>query len=165
MKHDNFLILGIDPGLGKTGYGLIKLDGYEKKIIEGGIVKTKVKEPLEKRLFAIYKGINEIINEYKPSVIVIEEIYVHKQYPRIAMIMGYVRGILLMVAGMHSIPVVSYSSTRIKKFLTGSGRASKQQVQRMIKEQLKIKKVSYPEDVSDALAAALCHANVMSSNV
>ena len=165
MKHDNFLILGIDPGLGKTGYGLIELDGYERKIIEGGIVKTKVKEPIEKRLFAIYKGINEVIDEYKPSVIVIEEIYVHKQYPRTAMIMGYVRGILLMVAGMNSIPVVGYSSTKIKKFLTGNGRASKQQVQRMVKEQLKIKKVSYSEDVSDALAAALCHANFISSNV
>lgn len=165
MKYDNFLILGIDPGLGKTGYGLIKLDGYGKKIVEGGILKTKVKEPLEKRLFAIYKGINEVISEYKPSVVVIEEIYVHKQYPRTAMIMGYVRGILLMVAGMHSIPVMSYSSTKIKKFLTGNGRASKQQVQRMVKEHLKIKEVSYPEDVSDALAAALCHANVISSKV
>lgn len=163
MKLDNSLILGIDPGLNRTGYGLIKLDGYGKKIIEGGVVKTKVKEPLEKRLFTIYEGINEIINEYQPSVVVIEEIYVHKQYPRTAMIMGYVRGIFLMLAGMHSIPVVSYSSTRIKKFLTGSGRASKQQVQRMIREQLKIKKVSYSEDVSDALAAALCHANVISS--
>ena len=165
MKYNSLLILGVDPGLGKTGYGLVRTDGREERLVEGGIIQSKAKEPVEERLVAIYKGVDEIINEYKPSVIVIEELYVHKRYPKTAVIMGYVRGILLMIAGMYSIPVVSYSSTQIKKFLTGSGRASKQQVQRMVKERLRVSKVFSPDDVSDALAAALCHARVLSANV
>ena len=164
MKYDNSLILGVDPGLEKTGYGLVRVDGNEEKLIEGGVVRSKVGIPIEDRLVSIFKGISEIITEFKPSVVVIEELYIHKSYPKTSMIIGYVRGIILMTARLNSIPVVSYPATTIKKFLTGSGRASKQQVQKMIMKRLKINKAPSPDDVSDALATALCHACVMSIN-
>jgi len=164
MNYNSSLILGVDPGLEKTGYGLVSVDGNEEKLIEGGVVRSKIGIPIEDRLVSIFKGISEVITEFKPSVVVIEELYVHKSYPKTAMIIGYVRGIILMTARLNSISVVSYPATTIKKFLTGNGRASKQQVQKMIMKRLKINKVPSPDDVSDALATALCHADVMSIN-
>ena len=164
MKYNNSLILGVDPGLEKTGYGLIKVDGNEEKLVEGGVVRSKVGIPVEDRLVSIFKGISEVIAEFKPSVVVIEELYIHKSHPKTALIMGYVRGVILMTAGLNSIPVVSYPATTIKKFLTGNGRASKQQVQKMIMKRLRINKVPSPDDVSDALATALCHACSVSIN-
>ncbi len=159
MKPNELVILGIDPGLEKTGYGLISCCSGEEKLIEGGVIRTKVKSLIEERLAVLYKGMDELINDHSPSVISIEDVYVHKQYPKTALIIGYVRGVYLMLAGLHNIPVAHYSATRIKKFLTGNGRASKEQIQRTIMSRLKIAKTPHPNDVSDALAAALCHAS------
>jgi len=161
MKHSNTLILGIDPGLEKTGYGLIKIDGNIEKVVEGGVVRSGANKPIESRLVSIYKGINEIIREFNPSTVAIEELYIHKSYPKTAVLMGYVRGVILLSAGLSSISVVNYSATAVKKFLTGNGRATKEQVQRMIMSRLNLNKVPTPNDVSDALAIALCHASVM----
>ena len=159
MKPDELLILGIDPGLEKTGYGLISCRSGEEKLIEGGVIRTKVKSRLEERLAALYKGMDELISDFSPSVMAIEEVYVHRQYPKTALIIGYVRGVYLMLAGLHNIHVAPYSATRIKKSLTGNGRASKEQIQRTIMNRLQIEKTPHPNDVSDALAAALCHAS------
>ncbi|MCK4965942.1 crossover junction endodeoxyribonuclease RuvC [bacterium] len=159
MKPNELVILGIDPGLEKTGYGLVSCCSGKEKLIEGGVIRTKIKSLLEERLAVLYKGMDELINDYGPSVIAIEDVYVHKKYPKTALIIGYVRGVYLMLAGLHNIPVAHYSATRIKKFLTGNGRASKEQIQRTIMSRLKIAKTPHPNDVSDALAAALCHAS------
>lgn len=161
MSYAQLVILGVDPGLEKTGYGLVSILPGQEKLIEGGLIYSKTKDPIEKRLSVLYKGMDELIQEYSPSVIAIEEVYVHKAYPRTALVMGYVRGVYLMLSGLHDIPVAHYSATQIKKFLTGNGRASKEQVQRTIINRLQIVKTSYPNDVSDALAAALCHASIL----
>ncbi len=165
MKNDIKVILGIDPGLEKTGYGLIRIEGNREKLIEGGVVRSKRSESMEFRLVSIYKGISEIISEFKPSVIAIEEIFIHKSYPKTALIMGYVRGVILMSAGLNSIPVFNYPATTIKKFLTGSGRASKDQIQRMVKKRLNINNTLTPDDVSDAIAIALCHSSAVLNNI
>ena len=116
MKFSELVILGIDPGLEKTGYGLVNYVVGTERLMEGGVIRTKRTNPVEERLAVLYKGMDELIVEYNPSVIVIEEVYVHRQYPRIAMIMGYVRGIFLALAGLYNIPVAHYSATRIKNF-------------------------------------------------
>ena len=95
----------------------------------------------------------------------IEEVFIHKSYPKTVLIMGYVRGVILMSAGLNSIPVFNYPATTIKKFLTGSGRASKDQIQRIVKKRLNINNTLTPDDVSDAIAIALCHSSAVLNNI
>ena len=154
-------VLGIDPGLHVTGYGLVDADDSCNRLVEAGVIRTKPSHPLERRLVELYNGLGEIIAEYSPDACSVEEIYAHYRHPRTAVIMGHARGALFLVAGKAEIPVFSYSATRIKKSLTGSGHASKEQVSRMIASTLNCSDAVLPADATDALAAALCHINVM----
>lgn len=161
-------ILGVDPGLSITGYGCINLICDNKsaragniKLIEAGVIRTKPKDPIEKRLAIHFDDFSEILEDFKPDVIVVEDLYSHYKNPRTAIIMGHVRGAIIAAAGVRSLKVVSYSANRIKSSLTGNGHASKEQVQRMIMSVLGLDSVPTPADVADALAAALCHANVV----
>ena len=154
------IILGIDPGLNITGYGLINDDNGAVNVIEAGVLRSKAAHPLERRLCDLYEGLNSLISEFVPDAVSVEEVYSHYNHPRTAVIMGHARGVLFLAAGKADIPVYSYSATRIKKSLTGSGRATKEQVSRMICSVLNCDTSSVPADVSDALAAALCHYNV-----
>ncbi len=156
------VILGIDPGLSITGYGCVELEGKDINLVEGGVIRTHSREKLELRLASIFNGLNRIVENVKPENIVVEELYSHYAHPLTAVKMGYVRGIVFLVAANYSIPVWSYSATRIKKSLTGNGKSSKEAVQKAIKLILNLKDLPYPPDVSDALAIALCHANVVS---
>src|SRR5262249_45034 len=105
----------------------------------------------------LYDGIGEVIEQYWPGVVVVEQIYAHYQHPRTAILMAHARGVLFLAAGVRDIPVVSYSATRIKKTVTGNARARTEQLQRTIQRELGLEKVPEPPDVADALAAALCH--------
>jgi crossover junction endodeoxyribonuclease RuvC len=155
-KSDN-VIVGIDPGLGVTGYGVLELSDGTVTLREAGYIRTNRRTTMAQRLEEIYSGLNSVIDEFKPESIIIEDLYSHYRHPRTAIIMGHARGAVYLSAAFSKVPVKSYGATMIKKSLTGNGRASKQQIQHMIKKALGLKKLPEPADVADALAVALCH--------
>lgn len=153
------IIIGIDPGLLVTGYGVLKSNGPETSVLEAGLIKTDNKGSFEEKLMEIFSETGKIIRQYRPNYIAVEELYSHYVHPKTAIIMGHARGMVFLQAARNKIPIVSYASTRIKKSLTGNGRASKSQMQRMIKTTLNLKQDVCSPDTADALAAALCHHN------
>jgi len=155
------IIVGIDPGSQITGYGVLNAQGTEVKVAEAGIIKTEKNDLFENKLKEIYTEIGKIIEQFRPDYFAVEELYSHYVHPKTAIVMGHARGVVFLQAAMHNIPVISYASTRIKKSLTGNGRASKNQVQKMIKVALDLKEDIYSPDTADALAAALCHVNAI----
>jgi crossover junction endodeoxyribonuclease RuvC len=150
-------ILGIDPGLNITGYGVLESDGARLRLCEAGVVRGRSRGSLTARLVEIHQGVAEVIASLKPDVMAIEELYSHYERPRTAILMGHARGVICLAAGQAGIPVVHYAATRIKRILTGSGRAPKSQMQRAIQRELALSAPPEPPDVADALAAALCH--------
>ena len=149
-------ILGIDPGLNTTGYGVIDVATGKVRLLEAGVVKSRAKE-LAHKVQEIYDGVREVIEMFSPEVMAMEELYTHYERPTVAIQMGHARGCICLAAAQAGIGVVSYKATKIKKLLTGSGRASKDQMQRAIKLELGLDKYPDPPDVADALAIALCH--------
>jgi len=154
-------VLGIDPGLRVTGYGLVQARGVRTSIVEAGVIRSDSSDSLADRVRTIYLQLRDILREFEPDVIAVEELYSHYKHPVTSILMGHARGVLFLAAAEAGLPVESYAATRIKKALTGSGRASKEQVQRMIQSTLGLAALPEPADVSDALAVALCHANVL----
>jgi crossover junction endodeoxyribonuclease RuvC len=152
-------ILGIDPGLRITGYAVLESSSDGPRVCEAGVIRSSEARSLDmaQRLRAVYTGIDEVIEQFRPGVVVVEQLYAHYEHPRTAILMAHARGVIFLAAGQHGLPVVSYNATRIKKTVTGSGRASKDQVQRTIQRELNLAKLPEPPDVADALAAALCH--------
>ena len=148
-------ILGIDPGLGATGYGIIEDRNF--KLIEAGVIRTKPNTPIQVRLKKIFDALTEIMEEHEVSVLVLEKIYSHYKHPTTAILMGHARAAVCLACGAREVRLVSYPSTKIKKTITGNGHASKQQVQRMVQDILKLKYPPEPVDVSDALAMAISY--------
>ena len=155
------IILGIDPGLHVTGYGVLESFGNGTKVLEAGVIRTGESKSFEHKLRDIFSEIGLIIRQFKPDYIAVEELYSHYVHPKTAIIMGHARGVVFLQAARSKIPVISYASTRIKKSLTGNGRASKGQVQKMIRSALKLRQEIASPDTADALAVALCHHNVL----
>jgi crossover junction endodeoxyribonuclease RuvC len=153
-------VLGIDPGLQVTGYAVLEVRPGGPHVCEAGIVRTTEGKPttdLAPRLCALYDGIVEIVEQYQPQAVALEQLYAHYNHPRTAILMAHARGVIFLAAAQHSLPVVSYTATRIKKTITGHGRASKEQMQHAIRTELRLPRLPEPADVADALAAALCH--------
>ena len=157
-------ILGIDPGLHITGYGIIDSDNGEYKIVEAGVVRTNKKDNMELRLFEISKELENIIAQFKPEAVAVEDLYSHYDHPKTAIIMGHARGIVFLKAAQANLPVFPYASTRIKNSLIGNGRASKRQMQMMIASTFGVSEIFDPPDIADALAVALCHSRAMITN-
>ena len=153
-------ILGIDPGLERTGYGVIDVPAgaAPPRLIEAGVIRTRPGNPLPARLAEIHAGLGGVFADFRPDTMAVEELYSHYRHPRTAILMGHARGIALVAAAQAGVAVVSYSATNVKKSLLGSGHASKEQVQRMVQSLFALKDVPHPPDVADALAVALCHA-------
>lgn len=151
------LVLGVDPGLAATGYGLVESLGDRNRLVEGGVIRSDKNDSLEKRVGAIFAGMQELVTEFKPTVLAMEDLYSHYKHPKTAIIMGHARGAVLVAAHQQGIPVAHYAATAIKMTLTGNGRARKEQVQRMVCDALGLTGPMDPFDTSDALAAALCH--------
>src|SRR5207237_9357446 len=129
-------------------------------VCEAGFIRStegRERPELADRLRSLHSSLVEVIDQLQPKIVVVEQLYAHYAHPRTAILMGHARGVIFLAAAQHDLPVVSYSATRIKKTITGSGRASKDQVQRTIQRELGLAKVPEPPDVADALAAALCH--------
>ncbi|MFT7144613.1 MAG: crossover junction endodeoxyribonuclease RuvC [Alphaproteobacteria bacterium] len=155
-------ILGIDPALGTTGWGVIEVNGNQSHFIAGGVIKTNAKNTHPQRLKTIHDDLNEIISTYSPSEVAVEEVYVNSN-PRTSLKLGQARGICLLVPTLHELLVSEYTPTEIKKAIAGSGKAAKEQVAIMVKMLLPTAGF-ITHDTSDALAVALCHANISRYN-
>lgn len=150
-------ILGIDPGTGILGFGVIEASASNKvELIDGGVIKTPVKEKDHIRLETIYDELDEIISEHKPEVMAVEKLF-FAQNVTTAMSVSQARGVVLLAGVKHKMSIFEYTPLQIKQALTGYGRADKKQIQEMVKIILKLDQVPQPDDCADALAAAICH--------
>lgn len=154
-------ILGIDPALTKTGWGMIEVNGNSFKYIASGLIRTNDKKTMPERLKEIHSQLIPIISLYKPNIASIEETFVNVN-PVSSLKLGHARGAIMLSLSICDIELHEYSATAIKKSITGVGRAQKQQIQAMI-DILLPKNEAKTEDESDALAAAICHANNQSN--
>lgn len=149
-------ILGIDPGLQVCGYGCLEADSGTETLVEAGFVKTDPKLELAEKLKHIGEDIDALLDTLNPTVVAVEELYAHYAHPRTAILMGHARGVILQHCAARDIQIQSFSATRIKKSLTGNGRATKEQMQRTVQTVMGLSEVPEPHDVADAIAVALC---------
>ena len=149
-------ILGIDPGLIQTGFGIISVRDNQSTLVDYGIIKPSSKDNLAKRLLAIFNDVCTIITDFNPQVFAIEDIFYGKNV-KSAMRLGQARGASIVAAAAKQIPIYEYSARKVKQSLTGNGNAHKNQVQFMVKATLQMDHNPEPLDASDALAVALCH--------
>jgi crossover junction endodeoxyribonuclease RuvC len=150
-------ILGIDPGLNITGYGVIEPSGRGIRVVEAGVVRGKSRGSLSLRVKEIHEGITDVIASLKPEAVALEDLYSHYDRPKTAILMGHARGVIVLAAAQAGIPMTAYAATQVKKILTGAGRAPKSQMQTAIQRELGLRELPEPADVADALAIALCH--------
>ncbi len=150
-------VLGIDPGLNITGYGVLEVAAGGPKLCEAGVIRGRAKTSLPSRVAEIFAGVADVIANFKPTVVSLEQLYSHYQRPRTAILMGHARGVICLAAAQAGVPVASYSATQVKKIMTNNGRAGKAQVQRAVQQELRLGQMPEPPDVADALAIALCH--------
>lgn len=148
-------ILGIDPALHITGFGIIDWNGSGFRTVSAGTVRTDPREPLPQRLLRIHTAIETLIRKYKPDVLVVEKVYAHYRHPATAFVLGQARGVICLAGAAARIPVAEYAATRVKKALTGKGLAPKQQVQRTVASLLGLTALPKYLDVTDALALAV----------
>ena len=149
-------ILGIDCGSERTGYGVIESDGRSHRMVAAGVIRTNPKKGLETRLMEIVAGLRGVIGEYAPEAAAVEEVF-HSKNPKSALKLAHVRGVALLAIAEARIPLGEYSPLEVKTCVVGYGRAEKHQVQLMVKNLLGLQEAQ-PEDASDAIAVAICHA-------
>ena len=149
--------LGIDPGLNRTGYAVIERSAGGPVLREGGVIRSAQKLSLAERVREIGEGVREVVEQYRPAVMAIEQVFSTVQYPKTALLMAHARGAILYAAAERNVRVVHYTARQIKRLLTGSGKAGKEQVQRAIQNELHLAALLEPNDVADAAAVALCH--------
>jgi crossover junction endodeoxyribonuclease RuvC len=148
-------ILGIDPGLRTTGYGVIEFGSARVRLVEAGVVTPKLTGTLEERLRELHDGMCAVVASTRPDVMVIEELYATYKNPLTAIMMGHARGVLCLAGAQHGVPVHTLAHSLVKRALIGSGAARKDQVNMMVTQLLGLRKRPHPNDVSDALALAL----------
>jgi len=154
-------VIGIDPGLNITGYGIVICRAHEAKLLEAGVIRIPRSHGgnLPERLESLFVELQQVIEEFKPQTMCLEEVYSHATYPRTSILMGHARGVICLAARLAGMPVLSFSAKRVKQSITGNGNASKLQVQRAVQNYFSLHRLPYPPDVADALAVALCYAN------
>lgn len=153
-------ILGIDPGTAITGYGIIEVKGNVLRALDYGCIRTSAKASPSFRYTQIYKGLCELLERFSPDAVAVETQFVHKNVAT-AIKLGMSRGVAVLAPSLRSIPIFEYAPTRAKKAVVGNGSASKVQVQAMVKALLSLSVLPTPEDASDALALAICHAHTL----
>ena len=154
-------VIGIDPGLNATGYGVIECRRGGVKLIEAGVIRMPRSrgDNLPARLEMLFEQLREVMEEFRPQAMCLEEVYTHADYPQTSVLMGHARGVICLAARLESIPVVSFPAKRVKQSVTGNGNASKTQVQRAVQHFFSLERTPQPPDVADALAVALCFVN------
>jgi len=155
---DPTCIIGIDPGLNATGYGVIECAPGGVRLIEAGVIRLPRSrgDNLPLRLERLFAGLREVMEEFHPQAMCLEEVYSHPGYPQTSVLMGHARGVICLAARLAMIPVVSFPARRVKQSVTGNGNASKSQVQRAVQNFFSLAAAPDPPDVADALAVALC---------
>jgi crossover junction endodeoxyribonuclease RuvC len=154
-------VIGIDPGLEVTGYAIVEPGGTGPRVIEAGVIRAgRSEDGLSARLDVLHRGILEVLDAFPPSALALEQVHSHWKHPRTAILMAHARGVIVLAAAQRGVPVVGYAASRIKKTLTGSGKALKDQMQRSIQIELGLKFLPEPHDVADACAVALCHFHI-----
>lgn len=149
-------VLGIDPGTLTSGYGIVAEEDHKLFHVASGGISPSAKQPFPKRLKKIYEELEKIIDNYRPQVVVIEDIFVSKNI-KSALKLGHARGVAILVAMNAGLAVFEYAPLEVKQAVVGNGMADKKQVQMMVKALLDLPKVPHPADAADALAAAICH--------
>ena len=149
-------IIGIDPGLRHTGWGIIDKDGSRLSFVAAGVINADTENALSERLTEIFNSLGQIIDEYKPQEASVEEVFVNIN-PTSTLKLGQARGIALLVPALRKIPVAEYTPNQIKKMIVGVGHADKKQVDMMVRKMLPTLPKNIPADSADALAMALCH--------
>jgi crossover junction endodeoxyribonuclease RuvC len=143
-----------------TGYAVLEARPKGPRVCEAGVVRSaegRDTTDMAPRLSVLYNGIVEVLDQFRPAVMVVEQLFAHYEHPRTAILMAHARGVILLAAALRGVPVHSYGASRVKKTVTGSGRASKEQVQNVVQRELGLARLPEPPDVADALAVALCH--------
>jgi crossover junction endodeoxyribonuclease RuvC len=163
LRSGTRTILGIDPGTAATGYGLVlrREDGV-LSLLECGVIRTSPRESLPLRIRDIFRGIEEIIDQFGPDSVAVEDVF-HGKNARSALTLGHARGAILLAAALRDLPIAEYSPREIKKAVVGTGNATKEQVAYMVQRHLRLKTPPTPSDAADGAAAALCHCLVASS--
>lgn len=149
-------IIGIDPGTGILGFGVIDVVGGRSKLVTAGVIKTPAHTPLDERLEEIFHGLNQIITETQPTVMSIEKLF-FAQNITTAISVSHARGVAMLCGRLAHLPIAEYTPLQIKQTLAGYGRADKKQIQEMVRLHLNLQVVPKPDDAADALAAAITH--------
>ncbi|MEN6478988.1 MAG: crossover junction endodeoxyribonuclease RuvC [Anaerolineales bacterium] len=152
------LILGLDPGLATTGYGLVEGEGAEMRMVAYGVIETPAHIPIGDRLAQLYAAITALLVRYRPQAAAVEELFFATN-ARTAIMVGEGRGVILLALAQAAVPVIEYTPLQIKQAVTGYGLADKAQVQQMVQLLLSLEAVPKPDDAADALAASICHYN------
>ena len=153
-------ILGLDPGLQTTGYGLLEVTDRGPRVLEAGVIRSadgRATADMAPRVKALYDGLCEVLDQWTPTAMAVEQLFAHYDHPRTAILMAHARGVFFLAGAQRNIPVFSYAPTKVKKLVTGSGRAGKEQMQHAVARELGLAGPPEPHDVADALGIALCH--------
>ncbi|MGI5916285.1 MAG: crossover junction endodeoxyribonuclease RuvC [Anaerolineae bacterium] len=150
------LVLGIDPGLATTGYGLVEGDGHRLTPVAYGVLRTPANMPTADRLVQIHRGLQELLDRYRPQAAAVEELFFATN-ARTAMVVGEARGVLLLTLAEAGLSVAEYTPLQVKQSITGYGQADKAQVQEMVRLLLDLDDIPHPDDAADALAVSICH--------
>jgi crossover junction endodeoxyribonuclease RuvC len=153
-------ILGVDPGLRVTGYGAVEIGDRGPRLLEAGVIAPRTAASLEDRLGELYRAMCIVIAETAPAVMAVEELYTAYRNPTTAVLMGHARGVICLAASTHGVGVRHLVHSLVKRALVGSGSARKEQINRMVMQQLRLTSRPEPDDVSDALALALALGNI-----
>lgn len=151
-------VVGIDPGLANTGFGVVSRRGDALVALDGGVIATRPQEDLAARLLRIHRTVGELLDHYAPDAIAMESLYFGRNTSS-ALVVGQARGVVLLAAAQRGIACTDYTPQQIKGAVCGSGAADKAQVQRMVQMLLRLTDPPRPDHAADALAAAICHAN------
>jgi crossover junction endodeoxyribonuclease RuvC len=150
-------VLGVDPSLNITGYGVVEQNGAGLRLLEGGTISPGRADRLADRLAELQRGLTDVIATFHPDVMVVEEVFSRTAYPRTAILMAHARGALVCAAAIAGIPVHDYAATAVKRALVGRGAATKDQVAAMVVHALRLRRPPSPADVTDALALAIAY--------
>jgi crossover junction endodeoxyribonuclease RuvC len=153
-------VLGIDPGLHVIGYAVVDPSPRRPYVVEAGVIRPRGAKTMARRLVVIHEGLVEILEAFPPSALALEQVHSHVKHPRTAILMAHARGVIMLAAAARGVEVVGYAPARIKKTLTGSGKAPKAQMQHAIQHELGLDRLPEPHDVADACAVALCHVQI-----
>ena len=160
MRNSNLTVLGVDPGFGRVGYGVVRSQGSAFTLLACGVIETSKRHPVSQRLAWIRDGITELIATHRPQRVAIEKLYFSKNVTT-ALTVGEARGIVQLAAADAHIPVMEYVPSHVKQAVTGYGNADKRQVQRMIQVLFKLKNAPRSDDAADAVAIAVCGSHAL----